>query len=39
MATMQRRYGMEMQTIKGLARAYLFAMELRDLGVKSEELK
>lgn len=39
MAIVQRRNGMEMPTIKGQARAYLFAMELRDLGFKPEDLK
>ena len=39
MAFLQRRYGMEMPTIRGQARAYLFAMEIKDLGFKAEDIK
>ena len=39
MATTQRRYGMEMTTIKGQARAYLYAMELDRMGFKAEDIK
>lgn len=39
MAIVQRRNGMEMPTIKGQARAYLFAMELDRLGFKAEDIK
>jgi len=35
----QRKYGMEMVTIKGQARAYLFAMELKEAGFRAEDIK
>ena len=39
MAFTQRRYGMEMGTIKGQTRAYLYAMELKEMGFKAEDIK
>jgi hypothetical protein len=39
MALVQRRHGMEMATIRGQARAYLFAMEVKELGFKPEDIK